>query len=223
VIRRAHDRVRGLTFSQLQPIAEGIGPASLQYSPPPLPSPPPERTEGGKGRKGKGRRKWVHGSDCSASRHPSTIHRRISLRNARPERTSGLSRIARCRALFSPVTEVAKLPGLPSPPPRPSQWEPLWRADSYLRGIIIPTVSPADRPPRRVAPTYFPTCNIITGEGENPRSAPSLVRATLGRALARNSVHVAPTPESLEFAGILLKLSSSFDAETCDVNRTRKE
>jgi len=117
VIRRAHDRVRGLTFSQLQPIAEGIGPASLQYSPPPLPSPPPERTEGGKGRKGKGRGKWVHGSDCSASRHPSTIHRRISLRNARPERTSGLSRIARCRALFSPVTEVAKLPGLPSPPP----------------------------------------------------------------------------------------------------------
>jgi len=53
VIRRAHDRVRGLTFSQLQPIAEGIGPASLQYSPLPSPPHPPREQKGGKEERGR--------------------------------------------------------------------------------------------------------------------------------------------------------------------------
>lgn len=98
-------------------------------------------------------------------------------------------------------------------------------ADSYLRGIIIPTISLSDRPSRRAAPTYFPTCNVITRGGAliplSPYSSPPSC------SLARNSehVHLAPTPlESRpKLAGILLKLSSSFDAKTCDGNRTRKE
>lgn len=51
----------------------------------------------------------------------------------------------------STEADVAKLHHLP-----PSS--PFLEADSYLQGIIIPTISLSDRgrPPRRVARTYFP-------------------------------------------------------------------